>query len=51
MAHNPEHRSSMLEVAASLSDVANITVKRNTSRSLRDTVKVDGERAKPMAKK
>jgi len=50
--HNPERRSSMLQVAASLSDVVNVAVKRKASRSLQDTVEVDGENAKrPSAKK
>jgi serine/threonine protein kinase len=43
--HNPEWRPS-LEVAASFSDVANVAVKRKASRSLQDTVEVDGENAK-----
>jgi serine/threonine protein kinase len=50
-AHNPEQRSSMLQVAASLSDVANVAVERKVSRSLQDTVEVDGENAKPPLKK
>lgn len=37
----------MLQVAESLSDVVNVTVKRKTLRSLQDTVEVDGENAKP----
>jgi len=46
-AHNPEWRSSMLQVAASLSDVVmNVAVKRKASRSLQDTVEVDGENTK-----
>jgi serine/threonine protein kinase len=44
--HNPEQRPSMLQVAASLSDVANVAVERKASRSLQDTVEVDGENAK-----
>jgi len=46
-AHNPEQRSSMLQVAASLSDVANVAVEGKASRSLQATVEVDGENAKP----
>jgi hypothetical protein len=52
--HNPELRSSMLQVAASLSDVANVAVKRKAPRSLHVGLgrvwinrKVDGENAKP----
>jgi serine/threonine protein kinase len=45
--HNPERRPSMLQVAASLSDVVNVGVGRKASRSLQDTVEVDGESAKP----
>jgi hypothetical protein len=53
-AHNPELRSSMLQVAASLalSDVGNVAVERKAWRSLQDTVEVDGESAKcPRVKK
>jgi serine/threonine protein kinase len=42
--HNPDQRSSMLQVAASLSDVA---VERKAWRSLQDTVEVDEENVKP----
>jgi serine/threonine protein kinase len=44
-AHNPELRSSMLQVAAllPLSDVGNVAVERKAWRSLQDTVEVDGE--------
>jgi serine/threonine protein kinase len=45
--HNPELRSSMLQVAASLSDAANVAVERKATRSLQDTVEVDGENAMP----
>jgi hypothetical protein len=45
-AHNPDRRPSMLQVAGSLSDVANVAVEK-ASRSLQDTVEVDGENAKP----
>lgn len=45
-AHNPDQRPSMLQVAGSLSDVANVAVEK-ASRSLQDTVEVDGENAKP----
>jgi serine/threonine protein kinase len=45
--HNPEGRSSMLQVAASLSDVAKVGVERKASRSQQDTVEVDRENAKP----
>jgi hypothetical protein len=40
----------MLQDAASLSDVANVTVERKASRSLQDavTVEVGGENAKPL---
>ena len=51
-AHNPEQRLSMLQVATSLSDEENVAVKRKASRSLKDTVEVDGENEKsPMVKK
>jgi hypothetical protein len=46
-AHNPEQRSSILQVAASLSDVENVSVKRKVSQSLPDIVEVDGENGKP----
>jgi hypothetical protein len=46
-AHDPAQRSSMLQVAESLSDVANVAVRRKASRSLRDTVDVDREKAEP----
>src|SRR5713101_1734722 len=42
-AYNPERRLSMLQVAASLSDVANVAVERKASRSLQDTMEVDRE--------
>jgi serine/threonine protein kinase len=45
-AHNPDQRLTILQVAASLSDMANVAVKRKASRSLQDTVEVDGENAK-----
>ena len=49
---NPQRRPSMPQVAASLSDVANVAVERKASRSLRDTAEVDGENAKhPRVKK
>jgi len=44
-AHNPEQRWSMLQVAASLSDVANVAVERKTLRSQQE---VDGENARPL---
>jgi hypothetical protein len=50
IAHNPEQRPSMLQVAASLSDVSdveNVAVERKALRSLQDTVGVDGENANP----
>ena len=37
---------SVLQVAASLSDVVNVAVETKVSRSLEDTVEVDGENAK-----
>jgi serine/threonine protein kinase len=46
-ADDPDQRPSMLQVAESLSDVVNVTVKRKALRSLQDTVEVDGENAKP----
>jgi hypothetical protein len=42
--YNPEQRLSLLQVAASPSDVENVAVKR---KALRDTVEVDWENAKP----
>jgi serine/threonine protein kinase len=45
-AHNPEQRSSMLQVAASLSDVAKVAVERKALQ-LQDAVEVDRENAKP----
>ena len=42
----PEQRPSMLQVAASPSDVANVAVERKAWRPLQDTVEVDGENAK-----
>ncbi len=33
----------MLQIVASLSDVANVAVERKTSRSLKDTMEVDGQ--------
>lgn len=44
--HNLERCPSMLQVAAWLSDVTNVAVERKASRSLQDTVEVDGESAK-----
>ncbi|KAH9988475.1 hypothetical protein BJV74DRAFT_839579 [Russula compacta] len=44
---NPDQRSSMLQVAASFSDVVNVAVKRKASRSLQDIVEVEGEIGKP----
>ncbi len=46
-AHNPDQRSSMLQVAASLSDMVNVAVEGKASRSLQDTIEVDRENAKP----
>ncbi len=46
--HNPEWRSSMLQVAASLSDVVNVAVEKKASRSLQDTAEVDGENVKTL---
>jgi serine/threonine protein kinase len=49
-AYNPEQRPSMLQVAApflGVSDVANVVAERKASRSLHDTVGVDGENVKP----
>jgi hypothetical protein len=43
--HNPDWRPS-LEVAASFSNVANVAVEKKASRSLQDTVEVDGENPK-----
>jgi hypothetical protein len=37
----------MLQVASSLSELANVDVKREASRSLQDMVEVDGENTKP----
>ena len=49
---NPERRCSTLQVAAPLSEVANVAVERKISQSLPNTVKFDGEDAKPpMVKK
>jgi Protein kinase domain len=50
-AHNPEQRSSMLQVAASLSDVAKVAVERKALQFLQDAVEVDGENAKPSSVK
>ncbi|KAF8501598.1 kinase-like domain-containing protein [Russula emetica] len=51
-AHNPERRSSMLQVAASLSDVVtNEAVERKASRSLQVTAEVDRENVKPQTVK
>ena len=50
-APSAEQRPSMLQVAASLSDVANVTVERKALLSLQDTAEVDGENAKPPMKK
>ena len=44
-AHSPEQRPSMLQVAASLSDVVNVAVERNVS------LEVDGEILKPSSVK
>jgi serine/threonine protein kinase len=50
--HTPEWRLSLLQVAASLSDVVNVAVETKVSRYLEDTVEVDGENAKaPRVKK
>ncbi len=50
--HNPDQRSSMLQVAASPSDVVNVTVEGKASRSLQDIAEVDGENRKlPEGKK
>jgi hypothetical protein len=38
----------MLQVAASLSDVANVTVEKKALRSLQDTTEVDVENVKPL---
>ena len=46
-AHNPERRSSMLQVPASLWDVADVAVGRKATRSLQDRVDLDGENTKP----
>ena len=46
-AHNTEQHLSMLQVAASFSDVANVAVKRKALRYLQDLVGVDGENVKP----
>jgi serine/threonine protein kinase len=45
--HNPGQRPSMLQVAASLSDVANVAVEKKALRSLQDTAEVDAENMKP----
>jgi len=50
-ARDPEQRSSMLQVAQSVSDVVNVVVERKASRSLQDTVGVDGENVKPQRAK
>jgi len=50
-AHNPEQRPSMLQVAAPLSDVANVVVERKAWRPLQVTVEDDGEDAQPPMKK
>jgi serine/threonine protein kinase len=49
--HNPERRPSMLEVAASFSNVANAAVERKASRSLQDIMEVNGENAKHLSVK
>jgi serine/threonine protein kinase len=46
-AHNPNQRPSMLQVAGSLSDVANVAVEKKASRCLQDTEEAGGENAKP----
>ena len=46
-AHDPEQRPSMLQVAESLLDVANVAVRRKAPRSPQDTVDVDRENAEP----
>lgn len=43
--HNPDLRSPMLLVPTSFSDVVNVAVERKASRSLQDTVEIDGENA------
>jgi hypothetical protein len=47
-ADNRGQRPSMLQVAASLSDVANVTVEKKALRSLQDTTEVDVENVKPL---
>ena len=50
--HNSERRLSIVQVAASLSDVANVAVERKVSGSLQDMVKVYREKVKaPKVKK
>jgi serine/threonine protein kinase len=46
-AHNPDQRSSILQLAALSSDVANAAVGRKVSRSLQNTVEAGAEIAKP----
>jgi serine/threonine protein kinase len=50
-AYNPEQRPSMLQVAASIPDVANVVVERKALRSLQDMMEVDGDDAKPSSVK
>ena len=45
--YNPDQRSSILQVAALPSDVANVAVERKASRSPQNTVEVGQENAKP----
>ena len=46
-AHNPDQRSSILQLTALPSDVANTAVRRRVSRSLQNTVEVSEEIGKP----
>ena len=46
--HNSERRLSIVQVAASLSDVASVAVERKISGSLQDKVKVDREKVKAL---
>ena len=47
VAHDPDQRPSLLQVTTLPSDVANVLVERKASRSLRTTVKLGRENAKP----
>ena len=47
-AHNPDQRSSILQLTALPSDVANAAVGRKVSRPLQNTVEADGGNAKPL---